>query len=465
MNHHLDYTRPALPLAAVSLLLFFVSACGGGGQDSIPPPASVGPSNGQLVVRLTDAPLDNLMKFEITVVSITLNPGNVAVLSQPERVELTSLQLTTEVIRLINVPAANYTSVTLQFSDPEIKFCPDPPSACTDQTLQEVQPPLQNASVAVNTNFSVVGNTAANLLIDFDLQASVVTVGNSITGVNPVVSISFTAAGVEDDELEAEGRVVSINRTNATSGTFVLEIFGSCQQVTLTVNSATEFEDFDEMSLANEFNSLAVNQAVEVDADVQPDTTLLTREVELEEPDDEAEAEGIILSVNRSGGLVTSFTLVAQEVAPCSAPALTEDVITVTVNANTQFRIDEDDLAVNTSLFDDAGDLEVGQKVEVDPDDDILDANITAERIKLQDQTIRGTVNGAPTPPNFELAPASTLLPDPSITVETSSQTGFEDVSGVSGLVSGQAVRVRGLVFRSGAGQLLLVAKKVDGQP
>ena len=93
---------------------------------------------------------------------------------------------------------------------------------------------------------------------------------------------------------------------------------------------------------------------------------------------------------------------------------------------------------------------------------------ITAEKIKLEDQTIRGTVNGSPTAPNFELSPGSSLFTDPdnSITVRTSLDTRFDDLPlGVASLLVNQPVRVRGLLFRDLAGELIFEAKRVDGTP
>lgn len=451
-------------LAAGSL----VAACGGGGGGSTTQPPVINPGTGSAVVQMQDAPLDNLVKFEITVVSIVLNPENVSVLSSPVEVELTSLQLQPELIRLApSIPAGSYTSITLQFSNPEIKYCPDL-APCTAQSMVEVNPPLQTMSVTKDVNISIVAGASVGLLIDFDLRASIVggTTG-PITGVNPVFTVTVVNVGAQQDEFESTGRVVSVNRTSATAGSFVLEVFENCQQVTLTVDSSTEFEDFSEASLTNSFESLAANQIVEAEADIRSDGTLLAKEVELEDTENEEEAEGVIVGVTRDlGGDVTSFTLVAHEVVPCSAAALIDDTINVTIGATLpEFRIDEDDLSVDQSLFDGPEDLSVGQKVEVDPVGSMA-TSITAEEIKLKDQTLRGTVDGAPTPPDFQLAPSSPLLQavDASITIETSSQTEFDGVSGVSGLVAGQAVRARGLLFWDGS-DLILVAKKVDATP
>lgn len=458
MNNAPFGTKPYFIIAAILMAALILAACGGGSNSSTPP--GVLPGSGSLIIQAQDAPLDNLVKFEITVVSIVLNPGSVQVLPQPVELELTSLQMTPELIRLANVPAGSYSSITVQFSEPEIKFCPATPPC---DPVQEIEPPLQNVTVTVNQTFSVVADTTSGLLLDLDLAASVVTnaATGAIEGVDPVLTASIINITGDLDEFEAKGQVVSVSRTSSTAGTFVLEAFGNCQQVTITVDSTTEFEDF---TPANSFENLAANQIVEVEADVRSAGTILADTVELEEGSVEDEAEGIITSVTRDAGGATSFKLVAHEVIPCSAAALANDIITVTVDANTQFRIDEDDLPVDTALFNDRRDLEVGQKVEVDPTG-ALGTSITAEKIKLQSQTIRGIVASTPTSSTiFEVVAASDLFPDPIITVRTSSVTEFDGVTGVGGLASGQDVRAKGLLFLN-VGQLELVAEKVDATP
>ncbi len=422
-------------------------------------------SLGSLLIQVQDAPVDNLLEFEITVDSIELNPGNVVALSTPVEIELTSLQLSTDTIRLAtNIPAGTYTSATFTFSDAEVKFCPEPPAVCDETTLIEVDPlPLQNTSATVNVNLVISANATAGLLVDFDLAASLISNATTITGVDPMLTATLRDVDAEDDELEEEGRVVSINSTSPNSGTFVLEPFSNCQNVTITVDANTEFEDFDEAEtpLPNSLDGLAVDQFVDVDADLQINGDLLATEVELEDEDEEEEAEGVVLSVDTGAG---EFTLLATEVVPCSAAALPGDIITVTVDplALPDFRIDEDDLTVDATLFDQLSDLTPGQKVEVDPVG-AFGAAVTAENIELDDQTIRGTVvagsQGAP--PIFVLDPASDLFVDQTITVNAAAAE-FDDVTGVGDLLDDQAVRVKGLLFLE-AGQLIFEDEKVDG--
>ena len=470
----------ASPRSVGGLLVFalVLLAAGCSGSSTDPPPGQgSGALSGSLALFGQDAPLDNLVKFEITVTGITLNPGNVQV-SLPAggvRLELTSLQITTDLIRLDqNIPAGTYTSVDLTLANPEITFRDETTGAIVE--LEDTQLPLQTSSVTINVSFSIVQGQLTALLFDFDLRAMVITdAGGNITGVNPSGNIAVSLVNVAGDvgEFEDEiGRVVSIN---ATDSTFDFEPFSSCQQVTITTDTATVFEDF--APLANVFASLQVDQIVEVDADLRVDGTFLAEKIEFEDDAMEDEIEGLIVEIPAGArdavtGAVSQFKMVLFDVAPCTATLPADDIFTVNVSTTpgvVDFRIDEDDLSVDPALFDGPEDLEVGQKVDVDPVEALGTNPITAEKIKLEDQTIRGTVNGSPAAPNFELSPGSSLFTDPdnSITVRTSSVTEFDDSLplDVASLLVNQAVRVRGLLFRDLAGELIFEAKRVDGTP
>jgi len=67
-------------------------------------------------------------------------------------------------------------------------------------------------------------------------------------------------------------------------------------------------------------------------------------------------------------------------------------------------------------------------------------------------------------PPNFSVNTLPALFTNTginSIHVQTSSETDFEGVSGVSALVDGSTVSLRGLLFNNGALPPELIAKKV----
>ena len=84
--------------------------------------------------------------------------------------------------------------------------------------------------------------------------------------------------------------------------------------------------------------------------------------------------------------------------------------------------------------------------------------------------TILGAVDSSPISSlAFNLVPRAAFMAavDSSITVQLSTaDTGFENLpNGTSDLFVGRDVRVRGLLFRDTAGELFLVAKRVDGNP
>ena len=471
-------------LRSVGGLLIFalvLLAAGCSGSSTAPPLIGRGAGFGSLALFGQDAPLDNLVKFEITVTGITLNPGSVSVPlpAQGVRLELTSLQLTTDMIRFAqdSIPAGAYTSVDLTLANPEIKFRDETTGNIVE--LEGTQLSLQTSSVTVNVSFSIAEGQLTALLFDFDLRAMVVTdpATDAITGIDPTVNFTISVVDVAGDvgEFEDEiGRVVSVN---ATDSTFVFEPFSSCQVVTITTDLATVFEDFGKVTppLANAFASLQANQIVEVDADLRVDGTFLAEKIEFEDDAMEDEIEGLIIAVSRdSGGSVTQFNLVLFDVAPCTATLPVDDVFSVNVpqDGSVRFRTDEDDLTIDPALFDGPEDLEVGQKVDVDPAvadlSTITNATpITAEKIKLEDQTIRGAVAAPIATLAFDLVPAAALFSDSSITVRiTLAATKLDDLpGGINDLFIGKLVRVKGLLLRDLAGELIFEAKRVDGTP
>lgn len=435
-------------------------------SDTFPPVPPV-VSTGSLLVQMQDAPLDNLVKFEITVDSIVLAPGDVDALAAPVEIELTSLQMTVDTVQFSEgVEVGTYTSATFTFSNPEIKYCPEPLVAdCSSPIeLEGTDLPLQSTTATVNVDFTVVVGAPTALLVDFDIQSSVLTdVDGNITGVNPTLTAVVLDLDVELNEFEEEGRVLSVNRSSLFEGSFVLELFTSCNLITLSVNPATVFDEFfDEALLDDAFASLEAGQLVEVHGDMNATGNIVATEVEFEDDTADLEAEGVILALDVPN---KQFTFLLQKVVPCGAPVLAGDVITVTVDdGNTIFRIDEDDLPVDETLFDQFSDLTVGQRLDLDPVGDNFAATVTADKLKLEDQTVRGTVAVVVNAQLFELAPDSTIIEDTSITVNVSALTEFDDISGTAELIPSQPVRVKGLLLKGATG-LILEAKKVDPSP
>ena len=452
----------------------------GSGTGSTP---GSGPATGSGSVALfvRDAPMEELVEFEIIVTDVILDPGTVSVLSQPVRLELTSLQLTSEMIHLAlqSVPAGLYTSVTVMLLDPEIRFCPNPPASCTDQSVQKIVLTVNPSKSTSTITFGVTSGQVTALLLDFDLRAMVVTdtldITGTVTGFDPFGNIPITVLDVagQPGEFEDEvGRVVSVN---ATASSFVFEPFGSCEQLTIATDVATQFAAFDRISLTNTFSSLQAGQVVEVNADLKIDASFVAEKVEFEDDAVEDETQGFITDVTRATGpSQDSFGLVLMDVTPCTASLPLVEVARVDVSTLlgvVDFLIDDDGFTtVDPALFDGAEDLVAGQKVSLDPVQALGLSPLTAQQIRLEDVTILGAVDSSPISSlAFNLVPRAAFMAavDPSITVQLSTaDTGFENLpNGTSDLFVGRDVRVRGLLFRDTAGELFLVAKRVDGTP
>jgi Domain of unknown function (DUF5666) len=147
--------------------------------------------------------------------------------------------------------------------------------------------------------------------------------------------------------------------------------------------------------------------------------------------------------------------------------------IVVTLS-NSQFQVDTDGLAVTSTLqgsFEGATDssqMLPGQTVQVrltGPANPGPPVAVTTDRVRLRMTQFTANVKtGSIVPPNFSVDTLPALFTTAgmsSIHVQTSSNTDFEGVSGVTALADGNTVSLRGLLFKNGALSPELVAKKV----
>ena len=465
--------------------LLTMTGCGDNRRSILTDPVGSTAEFGTLFIQMQDAPLDNVVNFKISLDAVELNPDSRGVLNGMTEIDLITLQQSTRLVRRIGlIEAGDFTSVTLTFASPIIKLCPGNPPDCS--TTEQIMPTLVNDTVTQNVNLSIGPGNPQLLLIDFDIPASLVTdASGTITGVDPVVTLSTRDVLTEVDEVNELGRVDAVFRNDpaATEGSFFLESFASCEIYSFTVDANTLFLDYDDLGfLANIFENFRVGQFVQVvgnietfqDASNNTLDRILAKSVEVDQLAETPDRllKGPIISLDRDATTneVTGFDMQLQEVIPCSSPVLADDVVTVRIIrtgsplTDTAFRLDEEDFMTDPMSFDGPEDLEVGQQVAVDPS--VVTSGIFfAEDITLTEQIIRGTVNGPPTPPTFfELTPAFNIFPDPSITVETGVATIFQGVTGTANLTDQQAVVVKGLLLLD-AGQLRFLAQRVEALP
>lgn len=448
-----------LLITAFIISLAVLAGCSSGGDDNNPPP---GTSTTPVAIKIGDAPVDSIVSFEVTVNSIVLNQqggGTVTVLNTPTRIELTHLGGTVETLSLLNIPQGTYISAAVSLSNPEVEII-------SGGQVVELNASLSSATVTVNFNPAItIGPTPMVLSFDLDLGASVVISGNNAT-INAAFTVTASpvpAHNNQDDEEEGEiddltGRVTAI-----TGNSFTIAVSQTATTLTFATDANTEFE-----SPLTGIGSLLVGMLVEVDAVTLADGSLLAKEVEAEDADIDLEVEGLVTDV--TGAPPTSFQMVVQEVDAegSVAPAL-GDVITFSLGANPEFRVEDEDVDLSglpfSTTFSNTT-LAPAQSVEVDVDLPATD-NLIADKVKLEEQAIRGQVTNITSQSGGQViftltVPADSvfaqLTGQTTLTVAKQPSTELEDITSIS---VNQNLRVRGLLFFNGS-TYALVAEEID---
>lgn len=488
-------------LFLLSALAALTISCGGGASS---PPSGGVPGSGGALVFIGDAPPagSTILKFEITLSGAVLCPqvsGNTCqgtpqspLLSAPVEIELTQLELETAFLSLRSVPAGSYAGVQLTFANPELKLLQ------SDGTVQELTPPLNPAMVVVSFPSALVVTADSNVgfLVDFNVANSIQSVGTTVTGIAPQVSLVQLPALANQNLEELDdvtGVVSNLNKTCPTGSFTLTESLTGLPIGNIRFDATTGFEAEDGVTF--DCNALANGQIVELDVELRVGATSQTveffaEEIELINPPNEDEVEGVVFQVNSTGQFV--LLVLEEEGLPNVAIG---SFVTVNFDPGTvDFRTDEDDLPVVPADFDSGDEILVGQKLEVDVVDGTLvvppagcatlgNCTATGRRLKLKKSTLTGrvaSISGSTftldqLPGIFGDSMARPLSADcqacsiSSILVTTSSATEWESpLTSIGNLTVGNIVSVRGVLLKGafagpspGSGQPELVAGKV----
>jgi Domain of unknown function (DUF5666)/Domain of unknown function (DUF4382) len=420
-------------------------------------------------VRIGDAPVDKVLAFELTINSITLTKADgttKSVLSSPTEVELTHLAGTFEPLTLNNISQGTYTKATITVASPDVTYI----DAGTG-LIVEKHPTLTTSTVTVTfpNGGLTFGSASTSLNFDFNLANSLVFDASNNVTVTPVFTVSAVSVASnqqeqdnqeqdnDDGQVEDEhGTVVSVN------GSTIVIATGKSDLSFLT-NSNTTYDGVGGLS------GIQVGATVQIDAETQSDGSLLAKKIEIENNQNNSlDAEGIVTSV--TGKPAVSFKVLVQNevcAAPSgSKPALGSEVV-VTVLGSTTYKInvDHNDLTnlPFTPVFN-GNTISPAQRVETDVDSPNTTA-VLAKRVKLQQQSLSGTVSGY-TVTNGRGSFTLTLSSDSmfaklsgltTVTVYQQSATKLKNIASIN---NGDAIRVRGLLFLDGT-QYRLVASHV----
>jgi len=453
-----------------------LAGCGGSYNAPVMNPGP-GAQSAQVSVSLTDAPPAGVtvFTFEVTVTGATLNPGNVDLLAGkgPQRIEVKHLETENAFLSTANIAAGNYTSLNLTFSNPELTFRNDNAAmlaGCAAGTVCEIRP-SGTLSATVNGIFYSTSGSQTGVLVDLNLA-------NLIT---PSLGVDFSAAtavSATQQTKDGDGHLEDLDDLNGvvanpSTTQFTLQT-ADMGNITVGIDSKTQFGGFNACTAANA-TCVQSGQSVEVDLMLLASGTFLAKKVELQDDAQGAaddELDGVISKIDGP----SQFEMVVNDELRAVANVSVGDPVTVvltTTGGGTQFQVDANGLSVPSTLqqaFEGATDtsqLLPGQTVQVrkramtgGPAPAAI--IITTDRVRLRDTSFTATVSGAPSGNNFNVGGLPGLFTAAGISqiqVKTSSQTNFDNVTGVSGLADGSTVSLRGLLFKSPPNPVLIADK------
>lgn len=433
------------------LLTLVLAGCSGGNNTTTM--TSAAPGNATL--NTGDGTNDQILKFELTISAVTFTgsggTSNTAnLISQPVEVEFVHEAGTFEHLADVNLPAGTYSGATLSVSNPEVVVL-------VGGVPTKIPATLTSSTITVNFSPALTISNSNTAVIDFDLglASSVTLNGNPPTSATISATFNVTTKVVNpENEDDDNGEIEDVHGkvTNITAPNFTIQTEQST--ITFVTDGNTQFK-----GSVTSLSQLKMGDIVEVDGVTKSDGTKLATKVEVEEENNNAEeVEGVITAV--TGSPATQITITHQVDSDDNPnPPVTVDVA---INSNTQFVVRPDKLLMGSAPAFDASHIAKGQRVEADTPSNTT-TPIVADKIKLREQALVGTVAATPAPSasgfTLNLNPASafaTLTGQTSIAVTIVSGT-REDVTPAAG----NTVRVRGLVFFN-AGTYTMIAAHID---
>jgi len=454
---------------AVVVGLLLLSGCGSNQNTNLPS----GTAGAAVSLSMGDAPPTGVtvLSFEVTVNSAVLQSapggtGNFSLLAAPIKVEVKRLETETAFLNTSSVPPGTYNGISVSLSNPELTILNksgNTVAGCASGSVCELKPPLSAATINFSGSpfpLTLGSGQAMGLLLDLDLGKSI----QADLYINPAISFLQSSAVQGNGQLEdVEDLVGKVTGKDAANNQFTVQIH-SGQSLTIKVDNNTQFEDFDGMGLPNSFAGVATGQIVEADLRLMAGGMLLAKKVELKQEEaNEEELEGTIVLID----LVSNppkFQMAVIEEVPDIAGVNVGNLVTVTMQAGTQFRVDNDGLSVSSGLFfASPGDLLAGQNVQVRLRSGSSGTSVVTDRVRLRRSRFTAKVKSK-TGDTFivDNLPSIFTGANPAITeieVRTSPQTNFNKVANVGALNVGDTVSLRGLLFKTAGSPVLLAGK------
>src|ERR1700760_4415172 len=297
---------------AASVLAF--SGCGGSATNMTTTTPASTMQTSAVTLTVTDAPPTGVtvLSFEVTVNGAVLNPGNVQLISTPQRIEVKQLETDSAFLSTMNVPAGTYQSITINVTNPELTVMNNSGAAignCANNSVCHLEPAAAGNVTLSGSPFPVVlaGGSPTGFQVDLN-------VANLLSG---TLGVDFNAAGAvniaqlplagqpNNDQLDdVDDLLGTAINLDAADSKFTLHTMSG--DFTIQANANTQFEF--EGCAADNFSCIQTGEVVEVDSEVMSGGTFIAKKIEAENDanddhgndDNQAanEMEGVIFKVD-----------------------------------------------------------------------------------------------------------------------------------------------------------------------
>jgi Domain of unknown function (DUF5666) len=390
----------------------------------------------------------------------------VSVLAQPAIVDFAQLSGLHQLLDLTAVPTGTYTSATLTIASPVIGYIN---TSVTPPTISTINGTLTQSTVTVNFAQPVMVTNADlfGLRMEFDLRQSLETDANGqVTGtVDPVFEVALlnsTDAQVSIDDFH--GGVVGVTGANS----FTIQ-GPHGRQWTVDTSASTMLDDPN-----TPISSFTTNTIVEVSGTLDPVShDIVASEVEVVS-NNGFYLGGLFTNIRPTPGAATQADLYVRDELPAINGISDGQIETLNLNGSENYLIEHINLPLTTLLFNNS-ELAAGQRVGIGGA--LVTTNgastLTVHRVVLKRQGQAGTwVPGSTVVQNnnsgtFQLNDnwtAGVLLPSP-LTIMTTNDTNFINLSGLAALQGTTALRIRVVGFilvNQATGQAVMVARSVE---
>jgi hypothetical protein len=290
---------------------------------------------------------------------------------------------------------------------------------------------------------------------DFDLMDSL----QSNMGMSPMMSSAMQpvsqGSNVLDDMDDMIGQISSVG-----SGQFTMSFVQGMPSMTIIADTNTTFLGFDAISKPNGFAGLAQGQIVMARMQLMAGGTLHAEKVRFESSNPQV-LDGTIVAVNNS----TQFDMVMTNDAPAFQGLNLGSLVRINMQAGGTFDVDDTDLPVTGMSFAGSPDIMVGQVVQIEPSSALASGTpeqLNTNHVRLMKTWMTAKVASVVNANTFTLQSLPGMFGTAgfsTMTVNTSAQTMFENVTNVAGLNVGDTVSVRGPMFLVSSTPTIICAK------